>query len=369
MDKKRLIIISLGDNIHTIRWANGFAELGWEVNIISINNKINERHEQNSNVRIIKLNEYVDIEKNNFINRIKKYKTLKNKLIVSKYDIVHIHFISTYSFFLLGLKNLIVSLWGKDIIWDYNYNEPFFKRSIKNRILKKVKYISTTSNFLKNTAISYHAKSEEKIRVIPFGVELNKFEPGREKFSSDLIRIVFVKHFETKYGPMLLLEAFNNLCQKNNNIKLTLIGDGQLKAEVINFIQKNNLTEKVELTGRLSHKEIIHQLDSSDIFVMPSIYQSESFGVAAIEASAMQLPIIVTKVGGVPEVVLHNKTGLLIEPNDVIEIEKAIDYLIKNRLVAKSLGIEGRNFVEKYYDWKNNRTAMEEYYSYILDNN
>jgi len=366
MNQNTLAIVSLGDNIHTIRWANSFAERDWDVTIISTNNKKNVHHRQHPNIKIFTLDEYVKFEGSSLIKRIQQYRSLKRKLKGEKYDIIHAHFISHYTYFLTGLNNLIISLWGKDIIWDYSYKEPIIKKMIKKAILKRVNYISTTSNFLKHTAISYFKNSEKKIRVIPFGVKMEYFVPSREKLSSQNVKLVFIKHLEVKYGPMILLEAFKKVVSENNNIELILVGDGSLRKDVLDFVEKNNLQSKVHYRGKVSHEEIISALDESDIFVMPSVFQSESFGVAAIEASAMELPIIVTRVGGVPEVIVDHKTGLLIEPNKTEELKNAIEWLIENKEKAKQMGKYGRIFTKNNYSWDENVNQMHDYYNYII---
>jgi glycosyltransferase involved in cell wall biosynthesis len=101
---------------------------------------------------------------------------------------------------------------------------------------------------------------------------------------------------------------------------------------------------------------------SFDIMLMPSIYHSETFGVAAIEASACAVPVIASNVGGVPEAVLHNQTGLLVPPKDPAALAQATIELIDDAPRRRQMGLAGRKFVERYYDWKCNTAAMEEIY-------
>jgi len=100
---------------------------------------------------------------------------------------------------------------------------------------------------------------------------------------------------------------------------------------------------------------------------MPSVYESETFGVAAIEASASGVANVASRVGGVPEAVIHGKTGLLVPPRDVDGLAAACIELIDNPSRRREMGLAGRRFVERYYDWRENTRLMGEIYRAALD--
>src|SRR5690606_34807888 len=99
-------------------------------------------------------------------------------------------------------------------------------------------------------------------------------------------------------------------------------------------------------------------LNDWDIFVVPSRFESESFGVAAVEASAAGLPVIVSDVGGLPEVVDHERTGLVVRREDPTALADAIARLIDNPEERQRLGSAGRGKVEEMYDWRKNVEQM-----------
>ena len=100
-------------------------------------------------------------------------------------------------------------------------------------------------------------------------------------------------------------------------------------------------------------------MNSFDIYVHPSIC-TESFGVAVLEASACGCPVVATRVGGVPEVCIDGQTGILVEPNNSDVLADAIIKLAKNAQLRNNMGMAGRDFVVKNYDWnKNVRTMLE----------
>lgn len=131
-------------------------------------------------------------------------------------------------------------------------------------------------------------------------------------------RLVFEKRFD------LLISALANIHQP---FVLDIIGNGPEKNKLQQLIQKHNLKNNVNLLGYKSKQEIVKILQNSDLFVLPS--QSETFGVAYIEALACGLPIIATDCGG-PRDIVTKENGLLIPINDLESLERAITYMINN---------------------------------------
>jgi glycosyltransferase involved in cell wall biosynthesis len=103
-----------------------------------------------------------------------------------------------------------------------------------------------------------------------------------------------------------------------------------------------------------------------NIFVMPSVYESETFGIAAIEAQAMGVPVIATKVGGIPEAVKDGITGILVPPRDPKSIAEAILKLISDKSLMESMSCEGPRFVAENFDWQKNAGRVEELYESLL---
>jgi glycosyltransferase involved in cell wall biosynthesis len=99
---------------------------------------------------------------------------------------------------------------------------------------------------------------------------------------------------------------------------------------------------------------------------MPSRWESETFGVAAVEAEAMEVPVVATSVGGVPEAVNNNETGILVPPNDPNAVAVAIAKLLNDPELAARLGKAGREYVRANYDWSENAARMERIYRNLI---
>ena len=123
-----------------------------------------------------------------------------------------------------------------------------------------------------------------------------------------------------------------------------------------------NLESKTRFCGYIEHEDIPAFFSGLDIFVMPSISDGESFGVAALEASATGLPVVASRVGGVPEVIDDGVTGFLVERGNVVQLADAICKLIPNAGLRRTMGLAGRKLVESRYDWQDNLEEMQNLY-------
>jgi glycosyltransferase involved in cell wall biosynthesis len=121
----------------------------------------------------------------------------------------------------------------------------------------------------------------------------------------------------------------------------------------------------VEWWGAIPNPQVAEFYRGLDVVVVPS--RQESFGVTAVEGSACERPIIASRVGGLPEVVLDGKTGIMIEPENVESLTLAMEYLIEHPDERNRMGKAGREFVLKHYDWQKNVTQMEYVYQSVLD--
>jgi glycosyltransferase involved in cell wall biosynthesis len=134
-----------------------------------------------------------------------------------------------------------------------------------------------------------------------------------------------------------------------------------LKARVAEL----GLSDRVDFPGRLPHDQMMKAMRATDIFVMPSTCQ-ESFGVAAIEASACEVPVVATKVGGVPEAVIDGETGILVPPFDADALAATCIDLVRDPVKRRRLGEAGRRFVMDHYQWNQNAATMGQVYSQLL---
>lgn len=196
----------------------------------------------------------------------------------------------------------------------------------------------------------------EKIVRISNGVHVSQFPftPPGLRFDGKNIECLYVGRLVEKKGPLLLLQAFD--CARKAvdgkvNLTLHMVGDGPLMPALMQERQTRGLTNCVQIHGARSHREVVAMLQKAHIFLQHSVTASdgdqEGQGVSMIEAAATGLPIISTRHDGIPEVVLDQKTGYLVEEHDVTGMGKRLANLASNPSLWDNLGRSGREHVEK----------------------
>jgi len=279
-------------------------------------------------------------------------------------DIFHAHYASSYGYLasFVDHPRKVVSVWGNDVIEFSRRNR--LRKAIIRRSLKSAHHITATSGFLRK-AISNLGLKRALIEVIPFGIDLNLFQYC-ERRAGGKTRIGIAKHLHPKYGIDYLLRAFAAISRSHSDLELLIVGKGPSENEYRALVGNLNLGNKVKFMGALPHEKVAQFLMTLDIFAMPSISDGESFGVAALEASATGLPVVATRVGGVPEVVLENITGLLVDRANVEQLSVALLKLIDEPDLRLKMGQAGRRFVEERYRWEDNLRAMTDLYYKLM---
>ena len=154
-----------------------------------------------------------------------------------------------------------------------------------------------------------------------------------------------------KYGIDLLIKSFSILTKKYDNITLDIAGIGYQLDELKELTRALGIEGKVNFLGWVPNEEVPSILNGFDIYVAPSTLDSESFGVAIIEASSCEIPVVVSDVGGLPEVVIDKRTGLVVERNNIESITNAIQFLLDNPEERQKMGENGRQNVLDKYQW------------------
>ena len=159
---------------------------------------------------------------------------------------------------------------------------------------------------------------------------------------------MWVRSIHAIYNPLMAIKVLNEVLKFSSNAELCMVGpikDNTI--ELINeLIFKWNLQEKVTLTGKLEKKEWIKLSEEYDIFINTSNF--DNLPVSLMEAMALGLPIITTNVGGIPFLINHNSTGILVNQNDSDEIVVAVTDLITQKINGFNLITNARNEILNY---------------------
>jgi colanic acid/amylovoran biosynthesis glycosyltransferase len=254
---------------------------------------------------------------------------------------------------------LIVTLHGYDI------SLPRMS-SIYPGLWKRASLFLCVSNFIRRKAIEA-GFPEEKLRVHYIGIDRNKFKPASTQSKPD--SVLFVSRLVQKKGCEYLLRAISIVQRSRPNVKLTVIGDGELRQQLENLAKQLNI--RCKFLGAQSSDEIREALRATRLFCVPSVTaengDSEGLGMVFAEAQAMGVPVASFAHGGIPEVVQDGVTGLLAPERDYEKLADGIlRYLTDDEFWQQSR-TQGINWIEKRFDLHTQTMELENIYSEVIE--
>lgn len=307
-----------------------------ELDIVCLSSKKNSILEQDLSLHGLKVN---------YLNNKDKL-SLKTVLLLWRYlsrsnpNIVHTHLHS--------------SLYAFPWIYTHRvrllhtiHSTPKFEFS--SRIIGLMKYLYKKKKAVP-VAISEKIKVEtsdlynlplDQIELVYNPVNLKKFK-CEQKNINECFKFIHVARLNSAKNQKLLLQAFKLVKQKFPNSSLTIVGDGELREELIKYVGTLNIQDSVMFTGNISNVE--KYLNSSDVFVLSSIY--EGLPLSILEAMAAGLPIISTKVGGVEDIIKGN--GILVENRDLQALSSAMLQLAADNKLREQMSNNSYRLVKKY---------------------
>jgi glycogen synthase len=213
------------------------------------------------------------------------------------------------------------------------------------------------SNAMRGDARWKYNVPDEKIWVIPNGIDPTKYRvPPRDKpavrarygVSSGDYLVLFVGRLTHQKGCEYLIRAIPSVA-KYHNAKLVIAGDGYMRGELEHFASQTGEGWRVRFTGFVSDREAVELMLSSDVLVIPSIY--EPFGVVALEGMAAGLPVVASEVDGLAEIVIHEKTGILVRPRDSSSISWGISRVLSDPSNAQRIAENAKRELQERYTW------------------
>lgn len=291
-----------------------------------------------------------------------------------KLDLLHVHYAIPHAISAFLAKQVMktkkdlkitTTLHGTDI--TLVGLEPSFLPLVKFSI-EESNGVTAVSKFLKEKTLTNYG-IEKNIEVIPNFVDTSIFKP--------LDHCVHKGHIAPK-GEKILIHTSNfrpvkrvpdtirifDLVKKEVPSKLLLVGDGPERSECERLCRQLDLCDDVKFLGK--QDGLVEILNSADLFLIPS--QSESFGLAALEAMACGLPVISSSVGGLPELVKHNESGFIAEIGDVERMAKYAIDLLTNEKKYSLFSENARERAVKLFDVSIVLPMYEKHYQNILEN-
>ena len=211
----------------------------------------------------------------------------------------------------------------------------------------------TVSNLNKKKVVDLGIAPIEKLKNIYSGIDLTLFineknDQFRKELNLDSNHLLLgsVGRLSNQKDPITMIEAFCIVIKRFPSAHLTLVGDGELRDDILIKIDQLQLNGRVHLTGNKNDPwRIYHSLD---VFIMSSIY--EGLGRSITEALSCGVPVVCTSVEGVPEIVRDNETGILVPPKNPGALATGIINSLNDMDNAKRMAEEGRKFVNENFD-------------------
>ena len=249
----------------------------------------------------------------------------------------------------------------------------FFKRRLSRRLFpcwgEKVIAISSA---VKRHLMDDFGVTPDKIILIESGVDLNDFAPvsqvtriqQRKKYGLvDEPVIGMIARLSEVKGQDILIRSMPQVMTRVPRAKLLLVGEGKTQETLRGMVKRMNLTGHVRFIPLVN--KTMEMLQLCDIFVMPS--RQEGLGLSIMEAQAFGLPVVASRVGGIPSLIEHGQTGLLVEPENPRALADAIIELCNNPQRSRDIGTAARQFIQKHHSANRMVDETEALYRSVMD--
>lgn len=294
---------------------------------------------------------------------------LIEKVISFKPNVLHAQFgFSAVRILQVAIKlklPLIVSFHGMDA------SHMLYKRSYRNGLKRVFDYSSTIiiCNPAMTDVLPLSTKQKEKVLWVPYGINLQQFNPESRK-ENQVLRVLHVGRFIEKKGVPDLIRAFGMLTV-NQIVQLDLVGTGPEEDLCRKLVEENQLEQRVVFHGWKSQREVKDLLQQVDVFVLNSRVasngDSEGLPVGILEAMAMGLPVVSTYHAGIPYEVDHQITGILVKERDTKALTIALNSLLQDAHQRKVMGAAARAKAETTFSMEQMHTKLHNIYSEVTN--
>lgn len=287
-------------------------------------------------------------------------KELNKYIKANKVKVANVHYCSLYAMNFVLLKILgifkghfVLSFHGKDLLLARQSRG--IERILWKILLFHADKIVVCSESLKNELIDYYVLCENKTEVIHNGIDFSLFSANvtrqKDRNIEEKKFILNVATLESIKGQDVLLKAFGLVATDFPDVSLVLIGRrGGSEHQIRKLIDVLRLSQRVHLYEGLPHAQVLSYMEKAMIFVLPS--RNEAFGIVILEAGACGVPVIASNVGGIPEILIHDKTGKLCASEDVHSFADELRNLLASTEVRQKLGKNLKKHVFENFSWQ-----------------
>lgn len=355
----KIAVVGSLTSIHTVQWCEQLALVGHEVHAFTVErDPPRPRHVTVHDLPVRGAAGYV-------LDAV----ALRRRLRRLDVDVVHAHYATGNGTLavLAAVRPVVVSVYGSDV-YDFPHRSAIHRRGLL-AVLRRADAVCSTSEDMARAVrqVGY----ERPVAVVPFGVDVERFavRGSSEQVDPDgrCIVVGTVKVLDRVYGVDLLLEAIAEVHRRlqhrtppGPDLRAVIVGDGPERRALEALATRLGIEHITRFDGWVPHAAVPGALLGLDVYV--ALSRAESFGVAVVEASATGAPVVVSRVGGLPEVVDDGETGLVVAAGDVGAAADAIERLVLDPSLRAALGQAGAERMRARYGWDRCRALQEDVY-------
>jgi glycogen(starch) synthase len=278
-------------------------------------------------------------------------------------DLVHMNTVGSSAFFHLQTAGahpapFLVTLHGGELP-----SQTFSHDTLLGQTLRRADWVTACSGALLAEARQFVPEIATHSSVIYNALDMPALQP--EPLPSETPQLLCLGRLAEEKSLHLAVTAFASLRERFPHARLVIAGDGPARPELERQASELHLNEHVHFIGWVAPDQVPALLNTATVVVMPS--RREGLPLVALEAALMARPVVATRVGGLPEVIVHQQTGVLVEPDDSEALAQAIGALLAHPERATIMGRAARDRVQKVFGWKRCVDAYETLYRTLIE--
>ncbi len=374
MEKRKMTILLLGNakSIHTLRWAGYFSRKGYNVHLITYGSPICE-DVQGVKINLIGRSLPIKLGRINTLINL-PIAVWQTRRIIKKIkpDILNAHYATSYGQLavLSGFRPFILTAWGSDIL--IAPKESWIVKKVVSWVLFKAKIITCDAEHMKKAIIKLGAKPD-KVRIIYFGVDTEKFKPGEkdEKLTKKIGAsgcqvVISLRNLNSLYDIETLIKSTPIILEKKPKTKFIIAGKGSCENKLKKMVKDLKLEESVKFVGYIANQDLPRYLKTADVYVSTSLSDA---GISSSTAEAMSsgLALVITDSGENNKWIKNNDNGFIVPTKNPKLLADRVTTLLNDEKLRKSFGKKARKMIEQKNNYCKEMEKMEELYKQLLN--
>ncbi|GAB1470954.1 glycosyltransferase family 4 protein [Chloroflexota bacterium] len=362
----KIVYFSLGYSTHDYRFLKAISDGGHDVYFVQLEG--NQRQVESRLVpenvnQVIWKGGWESFRWSQLIPLARDFKRLVKEI---KPDLIHAGPIQTCAFIaiLSGFRPVLTMSWGFDLMDDVHKNKWW--QFVTRYTLKRSTFFTSDANVTKDKAVAYGMDPKNTI-VFPWGVDLEHFKTRKADKNKEGFILFCNRSWELRYGLDVLANAFVQVAQKHDDVRLILLNGGSQAAKLRQIFQRGGVEDFVTYGGQISQTDLPRWYDMADLYISPSHVDGSS--VSLMEALACGLPCLVSDIPANKEWVVENENGWLFRDGDANHLAEKILAAMNQRENLPEIGRAGRRSAEMRADWKKNAAALMNVYQSLGEKN